>query len=53
MIDKPRVRDLAARLTAHFVAAGAVRIEPSVLQPASRLRAVMLEGEFVMGEVNN
>ncbi|HVS18268.1 MAG TPA: amidohydrolase family protein [Planctomycetota bacterium] len=23
------------------------------LQPASRLRAVMLEGEFVMGEVNN
>jgi ATP phosphoribosyltransferase regulatory subunit len=37
MIDKPRVRDLAASLTAHFVAAGAVRIEPSVLQPALRL----------------
>jgi len=37
MDNKPRVRDLAARLTAHFVAAGAVRIEPAVLQPAARL----------------
>ena len=37
MIDKPRVRERADRLTAAFIRAGATLVEPSVLQPAARL----------------